>query len=102
MNEVSMGVGLYWVETTENGGHSPEFHAERVTDRIVGISYNASPEIRAQAEVFREAIRRNVLRSIREAIASNQTTLIYQLRKAGMNEAAALVHELQSAKGSTP
>lgn len=99
MNEVSMGVGLYYVETTQNGGHPPEFYAETVTDKIIGISYNASPEIRLQAEAFREKMKSLILAGIKQAILSNHTTVIYQLQKAGMNEAAVLIHELRNAKG---
>ena len=55
------GLGDIGVATTEYKGHSPEFWAERCTLRICGISENAAPHIRQQAEAYRLAIYEQVL-----------------------------------------
>ena len=46
------GLGLIRVATENNKGHSAEYWAERATARICGISENAAPHIRQQAEAY--------------------------------------------------
>lgn len=86
--------GQVGVMTTSGVGASPEYYAEEICNRLLEIAKTASPEIRLQAEAFREAMRAHILHGIRDAIRSDHTTVINHLRKAGMNEAAALVYEL--------
>ena len=93
---VEMSVGPFQVVTTSNGGHPPEYYAERITERLVRVSENAPPVIRDQAMAYREAIAAVVLTGVRGAILSNQTTIIARLRKAGMEDAANLVFALRS------
>ena len=92
---MTMSVGPFTVATTVNEGHSPEYYTERLCNRLIHISATAPPEIRQQALAYREAIQSLVLDTIRRAILSNHTTVIYQLQKAGMNDAAALVHSFR-------
>jgi len=94
LSESSIQVGAFSVVTTSDGGHSPEFYAERIVAKIIGISETAPPEIRLQAEAYRDDLIRVVLAGVRGAVLSNHTTVIAQLRKAGMHEAAQLVFEL--------
>ena len=91
---LSMSVGAFEVHTTTDGGHPPEFYAERICERLMYVSETAPPEIKLQAMAFKEAMKAVILTGVRGAILSNHTTVINQLRKAGMNEAAALVYEL--------
>lgn len=94
-NEVKMEVGKFDVVTSApDQGHPPEFYAERIVARLVYISDRAPPEIRAQAIEYQAALRDAVLKGVRGAIMSNHTTVLAQLRKAGMHEAAQLVYEL--------
>lgn len=90
-----MVVGQVSVEATQNFGHPPEFYAERILERLIYISENAPPEIRAQALAYRESMKQTLLAGIKRAILSNHTTIINQLRKAGMTEAAELVYRLR-------
>ena len=46
---VSGTVATVSVETTNNGGHPPEFWAKRLADRIMYVSQYAPPPIRDQA-----------------------------------------------------
>ena len=43
---VKSNLGAISVATENNRGHSPEFWAEKLTNRICGISENAEPHIR--------------------------------------------------------
>jgi hypothetical protein len=84
-------LGDYRVTTTVNGGHPLEFFIEDITAQIIYISDTAPPGIREQAQAYRENIKVVLANGIRQAILSNHTTLIYQLRQAGMEEAAAFI-----------
>ena len=92
---VEMSVGPFRVETTSNAGHPPEFHAERICDRLSDVAETAPPAIKAQALAYKEVMRSIVYEGIRRAITSNHTTIIGQLRRAGMHEAAALIDSLR-------
>jgi hypothetical protein len=84
-------LGNFRVDTTQDGGHSPEFWAGVIMDQLVHVSDQAPPVIRDQALAYRDAMAAAVLAGVKSAIRSNHTTLVYQLRKAGMNEAAELI-----------
>ncbi len=56
MSDASFKLGNVMVSTTENRGHDPEFWATQITNKIVGISAEADPHIRLQAEAFREQV----------------------------------------------
>ena len=51
--DTEVALGSIGVATTNNSGHTPEFWAQRCTDRICGISENAAPHIRQQAEAYK-------------------------------------------------
>lgn len=88
-----IAVGKVTVATTSDGGHPPEFYAERICARLIAISETAPPEIRAQALAYREQMQAVLLDGIRRAILSNHTTLIVRLQRAGLDDAARFVRE---------
>lgn len=90
-----MALGSVTVATTVDGGHSPEYYAERLTDKLIHVAETAPPEIKLQALAYQDAMRQILLDGIKRAIVSNHTTVIHHLRKAGMNEAAELVFALR-------
>ena len=49
-DSASSNLGLITVKTEINKGHDPEWWAEQLTNRICGISENAAPHVRQQAE----------------------------------------------------
>ena len=89
-----ISVGAFSVATTSNGGHPPEYYAERLCERLIAISETAPSEVRIQAFAYREQMRNAALGIIRLAIQSDHTTIIAHLRKAGLEEAALLVDSL--------
>jgi len=91
---VQSNLGLVMVQTEENKGHSPEWWAERLTDRIVGISENAAPHIRQQAEAFKVAIYETILYHIKSAIKSDRCTISNTLRSQGHENLAKILKEL--------
>jgi len=91
---VQSNLGLVMVQTEENKGHSAEWWAERLTDRIVGISENAAPHIRQQAEAFKVAIYNTILYHIKQAINSERCTMSNLLKAQGHENLAKILKEL--------
>jgi len=89
------GLGTIGVATTDFKGHTPEFWAERCTLRICGISENAAPHIRQQAEAYRLAIYSAILYHIREAINSERCTMRNLLNAQGHEDLAIILKELK-------
>lgn len=71
------------VETSNNGGHSPEFWARRAADRIVQVADTAHPAIREQAQAYKTAIELVVLDHINRAIKCDRSTVSYLVSEAG-------------------
>ncbi len=67
-----IGVGTVSVVTSSNGGHPPEFFAERIVDQLIYVAKNAPEPIRAQALAYREDMLAVVLDGIKRAIASDR------------------------------
>ena len=71
------------VETSDNGGHPPEFWARRAADRIVQVADTAHPAIREQAQAYKAAIEVVVLEHINRAIKCGRSTVSYLVSEAG-------------------
>jgi len=93
--DTTAGLGTISVATTDFSGHTPEFWAERCTARICGISADAAPHIRQQAEAYRLAIYEQVLYHIKQAINSHVVTMNAELTTQGHQEMAKILKELK-------
>ena len=82
------------VSTTDNRGHDAEFWATETTKKIVGISSEADPHIRQQAEAFRNQVYTLILLGMKSAIASDRVTLQGMLGRQGHEEMAKIIREL--------
>jgi hypothetical protein len=71
------------VETSDNGGHPPEFWAKRAADRIVQVADTTHPAIRDQALAYKAAIEVVVLEHINRAIKCDRSTVSYLVAEAG-------------------
>ena len=91
---VKSNLGAIEVQTEANRGHPPEWWAERLTERIVGISDTAAPHIRQQAEAFKVAIYETILYHIKQAINSERCTMANLLRSQGHENLAKILKEL--------
>jgi hypothetical protein len=78
LNDVTMQPGAVSVVTTSDGGHSPEFFAERIVARLITISENTPEPLKAQALVFRDSLHALILDGIKRAIASDRA--YFQMR----------------------
>ena len=84
-------LGMVEVATTKFGGHPPEFWAEQLTDKIVGISNDNEEHIKAQARAYKDLIYQVCLIYIKNAIKSYKATLIQELSKGGSEDLAKII-----------
>ena len=91
---IDTAVGNVLVQTTSNRGFTPEEVAERCLDRIVSVAEDATPEVRAQAQAFKENIRKLLVYYMKEAIKSDRTTVYNALCDAGQKDLAELIRRL--------
>jgi len=92
--DVKPTVGTVSVETTNNTGLSPEYWTERVVNKIVSISDNADPMVKAQAEAFKDTIQQVILLYMKQAIASDRATVAGLLEKQGHKDMAEIIRRL--------
>jgi|TARA_Y100000996_G_C22242463_1_gene528277 hypothetical protein len=92
--DVSSSLGKVGVQTTENKGLSPEYWTERIMERLVAVSDNADPMVKAQAEAFKETIQKVVLLYMKQAILSDRATVAGLLEKQGHKEMADIIRRL--------
>jgi len=87
-------LGQVMVSTTNNRVHDVEFWAKETTRKIVGISEEADPHIRLQAEAFRNQIYTLILTGMKSAVASDRVTLRGLLASQGHDDMAKIIKEL--------
>ena len=92
--DVKTNIGDIAVRTTNNKGLSPEYWTERILERLVSISDGADPMVKAQAEAFRDSIKQVVLMYIKQAIASDRSTVAGLLDKQGHRDMADIIRRL--------
>ena len=92
--DIKPTVGTVSVETTNNKGLSPEYWTQRIVNKIVSISDNADPMVKAQAEAFKDNIEQVILLYVRQAIASDRATVAGLLEKQGHKEMANIIRRL--------
>lgn len=82
------------VHTTSGRGFTPEELAERAANKILAISDDANPAIKAQAHAFRKQLVKILEFYMREAIKCDRTTVYNALTDAGHKELAELIRRL--------
>lgn len=82
------------VHTTNGRGFTPEETAARCADKLIFVSDSAPPEIRDQARAYKAGIEKVVAHYMRQAIASDRTTVYNALKDAGHPELAELIRRL--------
>ena len=92
--DVKPVIGTVNVETTNNKGLSPEYWTERIIERLISISENATPEVKAQAEAFKDSMTQVVLLYLKQAIASDRATVAGLLEKQGHKDMADIIRRL--------
>ena len=76
------------VVPSEKGGHSPDAIAELCVNRLISISEKAPPEIKMQAEAYRDHMLKIVRQYIKMAMQEDRATMCAQIRDAGFHDLA--------------
>jgi hypothetical protein len=84
-------IPLVQVHTTHNRGFTPEEVAARCADKLMYVADTAPMAIREQALAFKDHIKKVVAIYMREAIASDRTTVYNALKDAGHPDLAELI-----------
>jgi len=92
--DIESSIGTVGVRTTQNEGLKPEYWTERIMERLVSVSENADPIVKAQAEAFKDTIQTVVLLYMKQAIASDRATVAGLLEKQGHKEMANIIRRL--------
>ena len=92
--DVQTTIGDIEVKTTNNKGLSPEYWTERIIERLISISDNATPEVKAQAAAFKDNMTQVVLLYLKQAIASDRATVAGLLEKQGHKDMADIIRRL--------
>lgn len=92
--DVVSSIGTVGVKTTQNKGLSPEYWTGRIMERLVQVSDNADPMVQAQARAYKDAIENVVLLYMKQAIASDRSTVAGLLDKQGHTEMAKIIRRL--------
>ena len=85
------GLGLIEAKTSNHGGHSPEFWAERLAEKIVSSSDSEDPYIQEQAKAYKDLIYKVCLIYIKNALKSYKASLIQDLIGGGEEELAKII-----------
>lgn len=84
-------VGIVQAHTTSGRGLNIEEIADMAMRKLIHIADTAPPDMREQAQQFKENIRRLLIVYMHQAIRSDRTTLYNQLRAAGFPEVADII-----------
>ena len=82
------------VATTNNRGSTPEEVANRCVNKIVSVSENAHPTLRAQTIEYRNEIEKLVAVYMRQAIQSDRTTVYNAIKDAGQPTLAEYIRKM--------
>ena len=92
--DIKSTIGDVTVQTTNNKGLSPEYWTQRIIERLISISDNAKPEVKAQAQAFKDDMTQVILLYLKQAIASDRATVAGLLEKQGHKDMANIIRRL--------
>ena len=93
-DEFKISIGDLGVVTTDNRGHTPEEVAEMATDKIISISDNADPMVKAQAYAFRNRTKTVITYYVKEGIKNHICTVCNELEKQGHKDLANIIRRI--------
>ena len=91
---IGMGMPQVSVVSTNGRGMTPEEVTNLAMAKIIHVADTAPPEIAAQARAFEDRLRIVMLHYMKQAVASDRTTVYNALTDAGHPELAELIRRL--------
>ena len=92
--DIESTIGQVAVQTTQNKGLSPEYWTERILERLVSVSDNADPMVKAQAHAFRDRTKMVITYYVKEGIKNHICTVCNELEKQGHKDLANIIRRL--------
>lgn len=87
-------IGQVSVFTTHHRGFSAEEIAERAVDKIIHVGESVAPDIAKQARLYKEEIRKVLVKYLAEAQQSERQTIRANLVRLDHEEIAQLIGDL--------
>ena len=87
----SIDVGLVVARGVSGRGFTPEEIAESALDKIIYVGEGANPLIKAQADAYKDEIRKVLVYHMKQVVASHNTTLMNRFNAAGHPELVKLL-----------
>ena len=82
------------VATSVGGGLSPEQLSELCCKKIIHVGENLAPEVREQAEAYRDRMKEVVLHYIHHAVRAERDRCVHAAASGGYDELANLLRSL--------
>ena len=82
------------IQTTNNGGQTPEEVAKRCVNKIIGVSETAHPAIREQANAYRAEMEKIIAIYMVQAIQSDRTTVYNAIKDSGNEKLAEYIRRM--------
>tara|TARA_R100001224_G_scaffold61763_1_gene36891 strand:+ start:94 stop:384 length:291 start_codon:yes stop_codon:yes gene_type:complete len=93
-DKFEISIGNLGVQTTNNRGHSVEEIAEMATNKLISISDDADPMVKAQAHAFRDRCKSIIAFYVKEGIQNHICTACNQLEQQGHKDLANIIRRL--------
>ena len=93
-DKFEISIGDLGVTTTHNRGHTVEELAEMATNKLISISDDADPMVKAQAHAFRNRTKTVITYYVKEGIKNHICTVCNELEKQGHKDLANIIRRL--------
>tara|TARA_E500000305_G_scaffold98289_1_gene89797 strand:+ start:279 stop:569 length:291 start_codon:yes stop_codon:yes gene_type:complete len=87
-------LGVVNVFTSMDSGHSSEQIADMALNKIMSVSETAPPEIRLQAEAYRNKLKEILIYYLTKMAQSERTTIWALMKKQGHEDIAEIIRRL--------
>jgi hypothetical protein len=87
-------LGVVSVFTSMDSGHSSEQIADMALNKIMSVSETAPPEIRLQAEAYRNKLKEILIYYLTKMAQSERTTIWALMKKQGHEDIAEIIRRL--------
>lgn len=87
-------IGQVKVFTTDKRGFTADEIADRAVEKIIQVGENVAPEVAKQARLYREEIRKVLVKYLTEAQQSERQTIRANLVHEGYEEIAHLIGDI--------
>ena len=94
MLELNAQPGAFAVHTTKDRGHSEEELAAHAVEKIISIADSAPPELKQQANAFKQRMFYVIVLALKQAVKSDRTNVYNLLCDAGQPKLAEALRRL--------